>query len=389
MTRYDFCGSLDDNGLSVVANGTKFGIYDFFDSKEIVPPTYDEIHILDKNLFAVRIGKNWGVINRDCKIVVSVRFKNVLNFYDDYLFIKEFDDTVFLMCKSTGKTSKCYSNIGGFKDGFSIVAKDLVFGVIDNNLKEVIPTKQSEIHRCKDDTFFTTNHSNICLINSSNNTVQKLPYTLVRPLACNKCPYFIVKKDNLYGLIDTSLNVVVPVKYDFITYLFDDYVSVMSVQEETSYIGVYRIGKGEIISTKYQRIKAIGLNLFSVENFDSKLALFNCEGKQITNFVYDGLGRIGLFVGVEVENPNEDYEYLVGLLDTNGKQLLEPIYDNIESKASGYVVYKDGKYGICDNQGKLVSKIVFDKVFTINMYNKSGRKFAEVVYNGEGGNFFW
>lgn len=384
MTRYDFCTNFNNLGFSVVVTDGKYGIYNFFTAEEIVPPKYEDLCILGDDLFAVKANGHWGAIKSNGSAIAPTKFAGIISFDQKHIILKQISGLIGLMSKDGCSSSKQdYVSIDNFVNGFARVKRGSYWGIIDSNLNEVIPTEYNGIVHFKDDLFFAMKGSKLYVIDTTGSVQNSLDYSSVTQIA-NR-PFYLVTKGTLFGILDSNLKEVVPVEYDDIS----PYNSISKLGDDLffhvilkGYSGIIHATKGTIIEPKYETIFSLEDEFFAVEDEFRKFALFDMDGNQLTEFKYDSLDLIGNAVYAQ-------YSTHVCLLDKSGKEVLEPIYDTIESIGNCYIVWSNGKCGICDGNYNLVSKIIFDRVHEIIELTKIGKKIAKVTFNGVYGNFYW
>lgn len=388
MTRYDFCSKYNDDGLSIVAKGGKFGVYNFYEEKEIISPKYEKVCILDADLFAVKSFDGWGVLSKDNETILPMMFQEIWD-YNDYIMAKDHKNQYFLVAKKDQRVASArYQKIYAFDGDYAVVKKNNLLGLINRDLKELISPQYNGIDYFKDNLFFVTKNNELSIVDSNNTHKLSLGYERIERLF--DTPYFIVKKNGLFGLFDENLKWILPAKYIGINYLFDDYFQVTQTESAIKDVhGIFSVKKGFVLKPKYIYISYLGDNLFSVQYESGMRALFNHKGEQLTGFIYDQLMSFNGNIFTAVPAKDNPDELVTGLIDKRGQTLIEPIYDNIESKGSCYVVYKDNKCGIIDSTYKLISDIVFDEVHGICEKTKIGKKIAEIEYDGMLGNFYW
>ena len=155
MTRYDLVVNNNDfHTLHAVCKNNKWGIFDSSRKIEMVPLKYDDVAIIDEDLFAVKLDKLWGAIQYG-EIIVPISYEDVFETDDGYL-MAEANGRYSLFSKETSKFSMPYDKIRHFKGDYAIVQKDLSFGIISKNLEEVVETKfdylwciQPSLHLCQ------------------------------------------------------------------------------------------------------------------------------------------------------------------------------------------------------------------------------------------------
>ena len=248
--------------------------------------------------------------------------------------------------------------------------------------------------------------------------------------------YFVLKKDNLSGVIDRGGNTIIDAEFDNV--IIPNPEKALYVCYEGDNTKVLNERKEEIL-TDYQNVEPIQLQNISSDLMyeksvlkyeqDGKFGLIDFEGKEITKPIYesiDGLpykegellvkqdGKYGVinikgnklvdikydrisvdgyytsennykFAGYIISNTtDEGYRY--GYINYDGKLLLEPEYNElsrvigIEDDENAYILCaKNGQYGIMKNDEELISNeyqsIEYDesnKLFTIEKSKKFG-----------------
>ena len=248
--------------------------------------------------------------------------------------------------------------------------------------------------------------------------------------------YFVLKKDNLSGVIDRGGNTIIDAEFDNV--IIPNPEKALYVCYEGDGTKVLNERKEEIL-TDYQNVEPIQLQNISSDLMyeksvlkyeqDGKFGLIDFEGKEITKPIYesiDGLpykegellvkqdGKYGViniksnklvdikydrisvdgyytsennykFAGYIISNTtDEGYRY--GYINYDGKLLLEPEYNElsrvigIEDDENAYILCaKNGQYGIMKNDEELIpneyQSIEYDesnKLFTIEKSKKFG-----------------
>ena len=252
----------------------------------------------------------------------------------------------------------------------------------------------------------------------------------------NTYNYFVLKENNLSGVIDRSGNKIIEANYDNV--IIPNPEKALYICYEGESVKVLNERNEEIL-TEYEKIEPIALqnissNLMyekSVLKYekDGKYGLINFEGKKITKPIYDTIeglpykegellvkkdekyGVINIkgnkLVNIEYDKiavdgyytPDSNYKYAgyiisnttdegyrYGYINYDGKLLLEPEYNQlsrvigIEDNENAYILCaKNGQYGIIKNTEELIKNeyqsIEYDessKVFTLEKSKKYG-----------------
>lgn len=222
------------------------------------------------------------------------------------------------------------------------------------------------------------------LINHKGEVINTKGYSEIYPIVNGYLP---VRKNDVWGLIDTNGNEifppsyedlevigndlfrvekkvgvinkqgeeVVPPIYDGIDLLPNGFITVMRDLNWRKEVGVLSPDLQFILPLEYSEINYLEDNVFAVRNEDSLKALADTTGRVLTKHKYQEIKRYSNNrLSVKVQDK-------WGLLNDNGKQVIPPIYDEIGEVTSNFaVVTKSDKYGYIDINGKTVTDIKFD-----------------------------
>ena len=193
----------------------------------------------------------------------------------------------------------------------------------------------------------------------------------------NEYNYFVLKQDNLYGVINKKGDIIIETQYDDIKIPNPEKaVFVCYTGENIKILN----NKKEAILTQYQKVEAIRLKNIasdlmyekSVLKYEEngKYGLINFDGKKITKAIYDEIDSL----------PYKEGELIVkqdgkcGVINIKGNKKVNIEYDQISV---------DGYYTE-DNQYKYAGYIVSNTTeegYRYGYINYSGEKIEEVEYN--------
>lgn len=176
--------------------------------------------------------------------------------------------------------------------------------------------------------------------------------------AISATTYFPVYDNNKWGVIDNNGNIIVDAKYDEMLVIPNNkkavFICTYNINDETGEYKTKAINqKDEEILKGYDQIEAI-------DNYDSKQNIwFESSALRVQK--------------------NGKY----GLIDLDGKTLLDCEYDNIYSLKSiseNYIIEKNSKLGLVNSKGQIVINTEYSKIETL----KEGYKDAYLVANEDG-----
>lgn len=193
--------------------------------------------------------------------------------------------------------------------------------------------------------------------------------------------YFVLKQDNLSGVINRNGNKIIDVQYDdvkipnpeksvFICYKSDE-IKVFNEKEEIL---------SEYEKVEPIRLKNIASNLMyekSVLQYyeNGKYGLINYEGKKITKPIYDSIEGLPYKEGELLVKQNDKY----GVINIKGNKMIDIAYDQIsidgyyteknEYKYAGYIVankMQEGyRYGYINKKGNLILNLEYNQLSRI------------------------
>ncbi len=414
----DFIGN-----YAIFQKGYKFGIIRK-DGRIVVPAKLDEIIIIDENFLFYRIGDKWGIARPNGSIIYQAEFNGFIKLNDSlFLIIKGKECDIFNNCEASkyGIISKSgkfliplkFEGISEIKDSFVEINYDGKWGLMKLNGKTVIEPNYEDILYFKGFVWFKLDNKwglmdlnkriiikptfleifsfeNLNylkfkfndkwgVVSFDGKIILNADFDNVKFLSDN---YFLVEKDGFKGVVDEKGNVIIPLKYKDI---------------------VYGSGKFAFFDGSYWNYKDMKFtyleifdNIIIVQN-NGFYGIIDTSGKIILNFNYDSLKFIDglLFAkkgyfwsifnknferiveGVDSFEIDEDFVKFRklnkwGLVDKNGKILLNPIYDYIDKLDDNGIfrVLKNGKFGLVRNDGKVLlePKYPFIYKFYKNVY---------------------
>lgn len=162
--------------------------------------------------------------------------------------------------------------------------------------------------------------------------------------------YFVLKKDNLSGVIDRGGNTIIDAEFDNV--IIPNPEKALYVCYEGDNTKVLNERKEEIL-TDYQNVEPIQL-----QNISSDLMY----EKSVLKYEQDGK---------------------FGLIDFEGKEIAKPIYESIDGlpyKEGELLVKQDGKYGVINIKGNKLGDIKYDRISVDGYYtSENNYKFAGYI----------
>lgn len=304
--QFDAAASFSD-GMALVAKNDKTGFIDKT-GNIVIDCKYDDAgeEGFQNGVARVYLDKEWGVINKEGKIVVP---------FGKYYKIKAFKNGI---AEVESETSRTYTSETGFIDseGNEIVKMDL-----DNlglqYFSEGLAVKSNAKY------------------NSSTLSSTK------------------------YGYVDENLNMVIEQKYASAGAFSEGLAPVSEDGEKVGYIDK----EGNLV-IDYQFDNATGFsNGYAIVHNGDKCGVIDKQGNLVVDYKYDYIMPFseGLAAFVPDLSVDED-EQKVGYINTKGEVVVEPIYDAKAFVAKGFgnfseglaLVSKNGKLGYINYEGKTI-----------------------------------
>lgn len=172
-----------------------------------------------------------------------------------------------------------------------------------------------------------------------------------------------VKKESLWGLIDTIGNIIIPFEYSWMGHFG---CGVVPVSETTDWIDSYFVDKKNkrVFDRKYygatgftdEKVALVRiLKPKTGEYQEYRYTFIDSLGHEIVNEYYDEC-ECSLVEGMIVVEKNRKF----GCIDINGKERIPPVYDRILSGEGNIIARRNGKYGYIDKNNNEILPFVYD-----------------------------
>lgn len=194
--------------------------------------------------------------------------------------------------------------------------------------------------------------------------------------------YYVLRKEQQYGVIDKSGNVVIEPKYIQVQIpnpTTDLFLCTVDTDVENPKWTVLN-KDGQEILTQYQNVEALPINQqTSYVPYEKNILVYkegayygimDLKGNKITNAIYEEIAGIDYKEGYLKVKQQNSY----GVIDTKGKNIIKCEYDNI--MADGYY-NKETKY----KKAGFITRIKTDDGYLFGYVNEKGKKILDTIYN--------
>ena len=331
---------------------------------------YDEVCDFHEGLARVYKGDKYGFIDKMGNEVIPCVYEQLMeadpNFHDGLALVHQGEKYFFI--NKEGKEAFPYNYDTGlnFSDGLALVWKDRKCGYID--------TKGNEVIALTDKYYGTSFHDGLAAVGNNDGKYGFIDKKgeLVIPMSFDVDElgvtsefhegYAVVCKNEKYGYIDKSGKEVIPCNYDAACN-FSEGLAIVTKEGKDGFIDAK--GK-EVIPCEYSYANHFSEGIAVVQKGD-KYQFIDKTGKVVLDNSYCGIPskfQEGFSVVGKEGEKNEYYtQYVYGIIDKNGKEIIPCIYNTCNLFSEGLaVVKKDGIYGFVDKKGNSTFDIQNEEV---------------------------
>lgn len=324
LSNYDQSNNIwyEDNVLKVEKDG-KYGLINL-EGNEILSCEYDKIDVIKgvKNSILVKKGDLYGLVNASGSSIVDTNYTEILALTNDYT-------NGYIVKNSEGK-----------------------LGIIGTNKEQILECKYSEIkHVYGNDMYVVKEDKNLAIVNKAGDTNIEISYTDIKSINGENV---IVVNNGKYGIIGIDKTEKVKCEYQNIIYAFSDYYIV----EKDNKYGVMNSNGEMLVGLEYDSLEfnkesdcLIGSKLNDANTYliDRNLVL-KVTGTNVT--VHNGYIRV---------NVNDEYKFY-------NLKFEEKTNRDVFANNTLYVAKNDGKYGLVNRDGTLVVGYQYEDIKEQNEY---------------------
>ena len=376
MALYDFISSESCKRLLKVMRDNKWGLIKESDYTEVVEPIWDSEPNFNFGHIIVKHQNKYGAIDENGNEIIPISYQHLEARTRKRIWACTTEDKVGILDAAGNVLVPLkYSFLQWFDDGHIVVGLEKTTGMIDINNDILLPFEYT--------------------------------YIIFNP----RCSMFECKNTNgMYGLINMTMEEVVPYKYNTLLFYNSCIVAVEGDKK-----AVYDFNGNKLVdSVKCKRIYPAGEGYFVISNENNLQGIIKSDGSVVVEPMYEEIKYLGegLFAACKQIGAGPCYSR-VGMIDCEGKEILPFEYTSAEEFKNGiskvvvdgkmgavnakgkevipfkytslkytgeekYVVAKKGEmYGIISSKGKELTPFIYSKVFDVRKHG-----FATVEYNG-------
>lgn len=334
-----------EKDLLIVKNNGKYGLINL-NGDELLECTYDSIEPI-KNI------KNSYKIVKDGKVGLSDNSGNII-------IDPEYKDIEALTDK--------------YENGYIVQDNNNKYGLINYNKKQVLECKYDKIFNVYGNNMYVvTENGKTKLINQDGETILSTGFDEIEEIDTN----ILIKKNDKYGVIETSGNTLIEPTYNELKYIFDGkYIA----ENDDGNFGIIDINNNEVVPFLYTRITYLSEEgIIEADEKNGQTVLMNTSFENKAEGIVSEINENYNFIKVRVNGEYKYYNFKLeeknikdiypantlflskqngkyGYVDKNGTVIVDYIYDDAtEQNEFGFsAVKKDGKWGAIDSTGKVV-----------------------------------
>jgi hypothetical protein len=294
----------------------KWGYKNYY-KEVVIQPQYQEAKDFYNNFAVVKLNDKYGYIDKNGKPLGTISYEYAIGI-DQNNVGAVFQNGKWGLINQKGKMTTGFIYEEVMLHHHTIPAKkEGKWGVIDAKGKTLLGFNYEYTNYASDSYFPVQINELFGFVDSKGKTLIPFEYTNAYGFYKGLAE---VWKGELCGLIDQHNNIVVPMQFDYVEAA---YIKELVLTSKNNLYGLYTSKGVKLVDPKYTSIG------------DEK----------------DGL----IMVSIGMKS---------GLLDMNGKEVLETVYDYIDwDEGICYVIGKDLKYGLFDpKQQKMVTEIIYNAI---------------------------
>lgn len=362
---YDAIGDFKKYGYAVMQKYGRVGLLNK-QGRELIPPKYDDLKVLDSTLIAVMDLGEWMVINPEGKLILPKGYSRVQVW--DGKFLAYLQNKKWGIVNHQGKViaEPKYDEVSQ-EDPFFVTRKGEQLGLLSPTGREILPNCANEIKILSDSLFFyrvghawgAVDDAGQTLINPKYDSYKKISDQFIK----------LITNNHFYIYSINCRNIVTHGEYDDYYPFSRKYLIVKRKRQ----LGLVDWCGNEILQPLYNEIQPYEGDWFRV-NYKGKWGVLKQGGQPIIPFDYEYIAPLRTKVCIVKKNG------LFGLANHLGEEVVAPAYDRIEldnNHAKAYKLKSDkpGEEALTlfsfDENGQLKDNSSSNKHFQIRI---AGRK---------------
>lgn len=276
--------------------------------------------------FVVTRNFKYGVVNKEGIIIIPIKYDYI---HEDKNYYYVSDANKGKMFDKSGNivVKKKYKNIKVLNDDRFLIETDKK----NNNYYKIINKKGKVILQFKCDDDLTVSYGSIIVNHKS---ILTNNYSVIKYLGYDHIysflnDYAIVSQHNLDGVIDKNGKLIIPLKYDYMSYFAEDNLYLVKVKEK---YGVIDGNDNIIVPIMYKSVNR-HRNL-ALADTDTNSIIYDFKGNKIYE-LESNLRFVDVYDNLIVLEDKDGY---FRLIDRNGNLIIPKCEDKIEVLSNRYIL---------------------------------------------------
>jgi hypothetical protein len=394
------------NLLKVLIPAPLNGKWGFIDTSGtwVIRPLYDSCEPFVEGMALISIDNKFGFINASGVEVILADYEDAESFHGAYAVVYDGEKYGAINRFGDLKIKMEYDDIGDFVNGYAYASKNSKYGYIDENSFVIIPFIYEQAFNIEKGRALVKQYGKFGIVDMDNNWIVPFEFDWIEPHF--KDSLIKVKRQLKFGLINSKMDSILAIEYDFIGRIDQDLILVIK-DNKVGYIDQ----KGEWLIPMIYESDPFTLDWGEFDKglarikIKGKMGIIDTSGSRIVPAIFDEIGfydgllfpvkkggkwgyadqSIKLIIPYRYEQalPFEgDIARVMkngkwGLIDRTNKRIVPLEYNKITFSEGVYITENDTAYGMLDYIGNTILDPIFDQI----KYNPIG--FYELKLNGK------
>lgn len=411
----------------------KQGIIALSPPRVLIPAIYDPSYYNERiselhNAFFFKKEGKIGAVDSTGKIIIPFKQKELLFLGKlNLVVLEDSTETLFKLgvCDSQyhfllpmGSYAIKKEYFYHHKTNFLIAQKKGKYGILDKNLKTIIPFEYDKIRWYNENKIVVELNKKVGLMDTSSNWILPLEYDDLRYVSDKRI--IVAIKNKLYGIMNNKAEIVLRVEYEEIT----NWGKNTYLVKKNGKYGLFNRSFEEILPAIYDEIAFLqetilvrqdkkwgflkekniawlpkGETYTKLEPLGSTKLLLVQKKQQNGEFIssiIDTTGKVILpfskkIATIEtasqpttiiVSQKNREEKLFYGVAKINGNMIIKPQYDKIEYTGSSFFIWKNNKKGLVNLKNEWLIPPIYNNI-EYRMTNMLGKKGYYLVYNNQ------
>ena len=311
------------NGIAGLEQNGKLGLINK-KNEQIVGFIFDEIET-DKELFVVSSNDHLGIINRNGDFVFDTIFEDISILDEGFICAQK--DSLYAFYDRNGNplTQEVYDDVLNFQNGVCPVSMNGQRGLINKEMKLLIPCMYEGIYVFSDSIFITINKDELRqLRNAQGEIINDSLFQEIHPLING---FAICIKDNRIGYLNNKGVQIISNKYD----PFIDY----------DILGNFNNGK-------------------AVVSKDKKFGIIDTTGQFVLKTSHDFIKSLGRYYGIQKKDKWT-------LINSSFETISDNDFESINMlRNKSLLIENDGRYGVMDQELNVIIECLYASISEID-----------------------